>query len=64
MQDLPEFIGAQELAKLLGVSNNTVRLWRVKGRGPKFIQRGYSRYFYRREDVLTFMKEYNFDIPE
>ena len=61
MQNLPEILTAKELAKVLGVSYNTVRIWRVNGRGPKYLQRGYSR-FYRREDVLEFAKEYNYDI--
>jgi len=62
MQDLPEILTAKELAKVLGVSYNTVRIWREKNRGPKYIQRGYSRFFYRRDDVLEFAKEFNYDI--
>lgn len=62
MQNLPEILTAKQLAETLGVSYNTVRLWRVNGRGPKYLQRGYSRFFYRREDVLEFAKELNYDL--
>ena len=46
-----------DVAEYLGVSVNTVRIWREKGRGPKFIERGYSRYIYLREDVEQFAKD-------
>ena len=62
MQELPEILTAKELAKVLGVSYNTIRLWRVNDRGPKYIQRGYSRFFYRRDDVIEFAKEFNYDL--
>lgn len=47
----------KDVAALLDVSINTVRLWRLKDRGPKFFKRGYGRYFYYEKDVLAFKQE-------
>ena len=51
-----KIIKTSDVAKMLGVSVNTVRLWREKERGPKFFQRGYGRYFYKQSDVEAFAK--------
>lgn len=52
-----KIIKTKDVADMLGVSINTIRLWREKERGPKFFMRGYGRYFYYENDVLTFAKE-------
>lgn len=52
-----KIIKTKDVANMLGVSINTVRLWREKKRGPKFFIKGYGRYFYYENDVLTFAKE-------
>lgn len=57
-----DFIQAKEVAEILGVSPNTVRLWREKDRGPKFTQRGYGRYFYARADVISFGREMGYNV--
>ena len=56
-----KIIKTSDVAKMLGVSVNTVRLWRLKDRGPAFFQRGYGRFFYREADVIQFAKEMGFD---
>jgi uncharacterized protein YjcR len=50
-------MNTKEVAEYLGVSSNTVRLWRGKDRGPKFSIRGYKSFSYKREDVEAFAKE-------
>lgn len=60
MKDLPEWCNSRDVADFYGISVNTVRLWRETDRGPKFIVRGYSRYYYRREDVIDFGVEHNY----
>ncbi len=52
-----KIIKTKDVANMLGVSINTIRLWREKERGPKFFVRGYGRYFYNEQDVLDFAKE-------
>lgn len=52
-----KIIQTKDVANMLGVSINTIRLWREKERGPKFFVRGYGRYFYYEHDVLEFAKE-------
>ena len=55
-----KIISTEQVAKILGVSVNTVRIWRTKDRGPKYFMRGYNRYFYVEQDVLDFAKERGF----
>ncbi len=47
----------KEVAEYLGVSVNTVNVWRKRNRGPKFSIRGYNTYTYKREDVEEFAKK-------
>ncbi len=56
-----KIIKTKDVANMLGVSINTIRLWREKERGPKFFVRGYGRYFYNEQDVLDFAKEMGYD---
>lgn len=62
LPELPEILTAKEAAKALGVSYNTMRIWREKNRGPEYIQRGYSRFFYRKEALVKFAEEFNYDL--
>lgn len=50
-------MNTKDVAEYLGVSANTVRLWRGLDRGPKFSSRGYKSYVYKREDVVEFAKK-------
>lgn len=56
-----KIIKTKDVAEILGVSINTVRLWRKKERGPKYFRRGYGRYFYFEDDVLSFAKEMGYE---
>lgn len=56
-----KIIKTKDVADMLGVSINTIRLWREKKRGPKFFMRGYGRYFYYENDVLAFAKDMGYD---
>lgn len=56
-----KIINTAEAASILGVSVNTVRIWRTKeNRGPKYFTRGYNRYFYYEQDVIDFGKKLGF----
>lgn len=59
-----EAIKSKDVANMLGVSINTVRLWREKERGPKYFMRGYGRYFYKYDDVIQFAKDKGYDVKE
>ena len=52
-----KIIKTKDVAEILGVSINTVRLWREKERGPKYFTKGYGRYFYDEADVKAFAEE-------
>lgn len=56
-----KILKTKDVSALLGVSVNTVRLWREKGRGPKYFERGYGRYFYKQSDVAEFAREKGYD---
>ena len=55
-------IRTKDVAEMLGVSINTVRLWREKERGPKFFIKGYGRYYYNETDVRDFAKVMGYEI--
>lgn len=40
-----------EAAELLRIAEHTLRVWRLSGKGPKFLKRG-ARVFYRGADIL------------
>lgn len=51
-------IGVREAIKVLKASRSTLRLWRIKGRGPAFIKVGLQGIVrYKRSDVDKFIKE-------
>jgi predicted DNA-binding transcriptional regulator AlpA len=45
-----DYFTTSELAGELELAENTLRVWRVQGRGPKFLKLG-SRVVYRRSDI-------------
>lgn len=55
-----EIMTSKDVAEYLGVSVNTVNVWRKSDRGPKFFQRGYGRFFYKQDDVISFAKEHGY----
>jgi excisionase family DNA binding protein len=44
----------QDVAETLGMKKNTLEIWRIQGRGPKFVKVGHS-VRYRREDVEAYV---------
>ena len=48
------FINEKALAAFLAVSVATVRAWRLRGRGPRFVKLG-SAVRYRPEDIDTWI---------
>ena len=55
--DFPVY-NARELAALLGVSTQTLYLWRVKGQGPKFIRETRQTVVYLKSTVAEWMKSH------
>lgn len=55
--DKPEMLTSREVAKLLGVSLNTLQKWRSRATGPKFFKFGGANSAairYDKADVLAF----------
>ncbi|WP_342251599.1 helix-turn-helix transcriptional regulator [Sphingomonas sp. OTU376] len=53
----------QEAAALIGISPTTLKIWRVKGKGPTFIKLGDSKQatvIYVEEDVLAWLSRHRF----
>lgn len=55
----PDLLTNEEAAALIGIKPNTLEIWRVRGKGPKFIKLGESKQApirYRRSDVLAWLE--------
>jgi predicted DNA-binding transcriptional regulator AlpA len=53
-------ITSPEAAKHLGVKPQTIRTWRLKGIGPRYIRTGMAfnaRVLYRREDIEAWLEK-------
>ena len=55
---VPKLLSSAALADLVGVQRQTLRLWRMSGRGPSYFRLGgpSSRALYREEDVLRWIE--------
>lgn len=51
-----EFITTKEFAEMLGVTENTIVIWRTKGFGPKYYKLGRS-VRYKKADVEAWIDE-------
>ena len=53
-----EVMSTKNLAEMLGLQPQTLRIWRSQGRGPQYIRFGgsKSRVFYRKIDVEVWFK--------
>ena len=53
---MQKLLNTREVADLLGISPNTLDIWRTKNRGPRFIKVGrYVRY--QQTDLENFIKD-------
>ena len=53
---MQKLLNTREVADLLGISPNTLDIWRTKNRGPRFIKGGrYVRY--QQTDLENFIKD-------
>lgn len=60
---LPECVSSVRAAELLGICPQTIRKWRLEGRGPRFIRAGRSpksRALYLLSDIFTWLDEHSF----
>ena len=51
---------SKEVARLIGIKENTLRLWRSQGRGPRYLKAGdtpQSEVRYRASDVEAWVQE-------
>lgn len=58
--DLVSPLSAMELSRRLGVTTQTLKVWRMENTGPKYFKVGtgkYSHVRYRMRDVLAWEKE-------
>lgn len=53
--EMPEYIDDHQLAKLLGISRETIQQWRCKNEGPPWSKAGKRRVRYRMADVHAWM---------
>jgi hypothetical protein len=55
VENSPEFLLTQELARQLRLSDRSLELWRRSGVGPPFLRISPKRVVYRREDVEAWL---------
>ena len=55
--NLDRLLTQPEAAKLLRLSENTLRQWRARGRGPRFVRLSNRAIRYRNEDLEDFVDE-------
>lgn len=60
---LTELLDNEQTAALLGIKPNTLAIWRLKGKGPRFIKLGtapQSPVRYDRDEVTRYLREQSF----
>jgi predicted DNA-binding transcriptional regulator AlpA len=55
-QILKQTLNERETAAIIGASPKTLRNWRVKGNGPRFIKTGSKLVRYRLSDILAWQE--------
>lgn len=61
--DLDDLLSSEQTAALLGIKNNTLEIWRCKGKGPAFIKLGQhpsSPIRYQRSRVMAWLASNTF----
>jgi DNA-binding transcriptional MerR regulator len=51
-----ELLNSSQAADTLGVTRSALSMWRQRGIGPRFYRIGSRRVFYRRTDILAFIR--------
>jgi predicted DNA-binding transcriptional regulator AlpA len=49
-------LDTKELSKMLGVTTNTLQIWRHEGKGPKYLKLSRRAVRYKEQDVLNWME--------
>lgn len=52
-----ELISTEELAEILGLKTRTVKSWREKGKGPKFLRLSHKVIRYKKVDVEKWLEQ-------
>lgn len=52
----PRFLSTDEAAEMLRIKTQTLRVWRWRGDGPRYLKAG-SRVLYKLADVLTWLEQ-------
>ncbi len=52
---MEKLLTSEETAQVLGVSDNALRIWRSRGKGPRAYKYG-RRVMYRREDLEAWLE--------
>jgi DNA-binding transcriptional MerR regulator len=52
---VPRYLTTRQAAEYLGVQPNTLRVWRVSGRGPKYSKTETGRILYAAADLATWL---------
>lgn len=61
--NLSELLDNEQTAALLGIKPNTLAIWRLKGKGPRFVKLGQasqSPVRYERAEVSRWLREQSF----
>lgn len=63
MVDLTELLDNEQTAALLGIRPNTLEIWRLKGKGPRFVKLGTAKQSpvrYQHSEVMRWLREQSF----
>lgn len=61
IEPTPRLLNTAEAARVLGVAEQTLRLWRIRGGGPRFVRVSKSRTFYNPLDLHRWIEERTFE---
>lgn len=63
MVDLTELLDNEQTAAMLGIKPNTLEIWRLKGKGPRFVKLGFTKQSpvrYEQSEVTRWLREQSF----
>jgi len=59
-----QLLTSKEVQKLYGISENTLRTMRSRGRGPEYSQDGAGPVYYTHKDIIEYIKKYRKKVYE